>query len=69
MFMFVLFYRICTHVRLGILATSLNVYACFVFEGIYTCKIRNVGDENLYSFTVFIQGMYTYKPGNVGNVP
>ena len=51
MFMFVILCRVCTHVRLGILATSLCVYVCVVVEGIYTC----------------IEGMYRCDAGNFGN--
>ena len=40
-FMFVLLYRVCTHVRLSIFATELCVYVCAVVEGMHTCKTGN----------------------------
>ena len=40
-FMFVLLYRVCTHLRLVILETSLCVYVCVVVYGVYT---RMTGD-------------------------
>ena len=36
--MFVLLYRVCTHVRPGILEAIICVYICVVVEGMYTCK-------------------------------
>ena len=40
-FMFVLLYRVCTHVEMGILAPILCVFGFVDVEGIYTCKTRN----------------------------
>ena len=39
--MLVLLSRVCTHVRLDILAMSLCLYVCVVVEGMYTFKTRN----------------------------
>ena len=36
--MFLLLYRVCTNVRLGILETSLCVYICVFVEGMYKCE-------------------------------
>ena len=47
MFTFVLFYRVYTHVILGILETSLCVYIFVVVEGMYKQKNRKFGNENL----------------------
>ena len=40
--MFLLLYRVCTHVRLGSLGMSLCVYVCVVVEGMYTFKTGNL---------------------------
>ena len=50
MFMFVLLYRyrVCTHVRLGMLATILCGYVFVIVKGMYTCKSDNFGNERLY---------------------
>ena len=45
LFMFVLLYRVCTHVRLGILEMILFVYICAVVEGMDACKTENFGNE------------------------
>ena len=47
MFMFLLLYRVCTHVELGVLATGLCVYVCVGLEGMYTCKISCFGNNHL----------------------
>ena len=47
MFMFVFLYRVCTHVRLRILATISCVYVCVVVEGMYICKTENFVNEPL----------------------
>ena len=47
MFMFLLLYRVCKHVILGILQTSLCVYVGFVVEGMYTCKTGHFGNKPL----------------------
>ena len=56
MFMFVLLYRICTHVRMGILEKILCVYVCVVVEGMYTCKTVNFGNEPLCLCLCFCRG-------------
>ena len=56
MFMFVLLYRLCTHVRMVILATSLCVYVCVVVEGMYTCNTGHFGNETLYLFFCYSRG-------------
>ena len=43
-FMSVLFYRVCTHLRLGVLESSLCVCVCVGVEGTYTCKTGNCGN-------------------------
>ena len=45
--MFVLLQRLFTHVRLGILETSLGVYDSVVVQGMYTCKTGNFGNGPL----------------------
>ena len=67
--MFVLLQRVCKHVRLGILETSLCVYVICVFEVMYTCKTGNIGINPLYYFCVVVEGMYTCKTGNFRNKP
>ena len=52
--MFVLVYRVCTHVRLGILATSICVYVCVGVESMYTCKIGNVWQPATVSMFVLL---------------
>ena len=47
MFIFVLFYRVCAHVRLEMLETRFCVYVCVVVEGMYTCKTGSFGKETL----------------------
>ena len=37
-FMSVLLQKVCTHVRLGILASSVCVHVCVVVEGMYACR-------------------------------
>ena len=48
MFIFVLLYRVCTHVRMGILAKSLCVYVCVVVESMYTCETGNFSKDTSY---------------------
>ena len=48
-FMLVLLYRVCTHVRLGILATRLCVYDSGVVEGMRTCNTGHFGNKRLCS--------------------
>ena len=45
MFMFVLLYRVCMDVILGILETIVCVYVCVGVEVIYTCNTGNVGND------------------------
>ena len=47
MFMFVLLYIVCTHLKQIILSTRLFVYVCDVVEGMYTCKTEHFGNEPL----------------------
>ena len=35
---FLLLYRVCSHVRLGMFETCLYVHVCIFVEGMYTCK-------------------------------
>ena len=41
--MYLLLYRVCTHVELGILEKRFFVYICVGVEGMYTCKTGNFG--------------------------
>ena len=43
--MFLLLYRVCTHVRMGILVIGLCVYVCVVVKGIYTYNIGHFGNN------------------------
>ena len=56
----------CTHVRLGILETSLCVYVCVVVEGIYNCKNKNFGNNTLCLFPIVVDGMCTCKTRHFG---
>ena len=47
MFMYLLLYRVCTHVRLVILATGLCIYVCVGVEGMYTYKKWRFGNNYL----------------------
>ena len=47
-FMFVLLWRVCTHIRLRSLAPSIFVYVCVVIENIYTCNTGYFGYEPLF---------------------
>ena len=56
MCMLVLLYRVCTDVRLGILATILLVYVCVLVEGMYTCKADNSGNNTSCLYLFFCRG-------------
>ena len=51
-----LFYRVCTHERLGILEMSSCVYVCVVVEGMYTCKNCHFVNKPLCLFFCFCIG-------------
>ena len=46
-FMFVLLYRVCTHVRMVNLPTGVCIYFCVGVEGMYTCKTGHFGIKSL----------------------
>ena len=54
--MFVLLYRLCEHVRLRILATSLCVYVFFAVECMYICKTGHFGNDILCSYLCCCRG-------------
>ena len=56
MFVFVLFYRVCTHVRLGIMETRLFVYVFVVVQDIYTCNYGHFGNDPLCLDSRFCKG-------------
>ena len=56
LFMFVLLYSVCTHVRLGILATTICVYVCVLVEDMYTFSTGNYGNCYLCLFECFFKG-------------
>ena len=64
--MFVMFWRVCTHVRLGILANSLCGYVCVVADGMYTYKTCSFGKSTYIYVYVVVEGMYTCKTWNFG---
>ena len=41
------FYRVFTHVRLGILEKRIFFYVWFIVEGMYTCNTGHYGNETL----------------------
>ena len=47
MFMFLLLYRVCTHVILVILAPRFCIYVCVGLDGMYTCNAGNFGTERM----------------------
>ena len=47
MFLLLLLYRVCTNLRLVILAKGLSAYVFFGLEGIYTCKKWRFGNNHL----------------------
>ena len=47
MSVFVLLFRVFTHVILGILPLSFCVYVCVVVESMYTCNTVNIGNKLL----------------------
>ena len=55
MFIVVLLYRVCTNMRLEILAMSLSIHACVVVEGMYICKTRPLSRDTSCS------GLCVYK--------
>ena len=61
MLMFMMLYRVCTHVRPVILAMILCVYVGDVVEGIYTCKTLNFGKSVHVYVCILVEGMYTFK--------
>ena len=46
-FMIMLVYTVCTHIRMGILATNLCGHDCVVIEGMYTCNNGHFGNNPL----------------------
>ena len=58
--MFVLLYRACTNVILGILETRLCVYIYAVLEGIYKCETEGFCDKPLCLCLCFCRG-YVHK--------
>ena len=58
-FLFVLLHRVCKHIRLGILETSLCVYVCVIVEGMCTCRTDHFGNETLGLYLFFCIG-YTH---------
>ena len=54
--MFLLLYRVFTHVRLGNLEMGLCVYVCVVVEGMYTYKTGHFGNNNKCLFLCFCIG-------------
>ena len=61
--------RLCTHIRLGILATGIFVYNCVVLEGIYTCKAWSFSTRICLYVYVVLYDMYICKTGHFGNDP
>ena len=45
--MLFVFYRVCSHERLGMFETCLHVHVCIVVEGMYTCKTGNSSNKGL----------------------
>ena len=46
-YVFVVFNRVCTYVRLGVSETIISVYVCVNVEGMYTCKTGHFVNEPL----------------------
>ena len=55
--MFLLLYRVCTHIELGVLAIGLSVYVCVGVEGMYTCKTGRFGKIICFMLSVVVWGI------------
>ena len=62
--MFVLFYRVCMHVRLFILETINCVYVYVEVECMYTCHTGMLAKKPYFFVHVVVESMYTCKTGN-----
>ena len=68
--MFVLLYRVCTHVELGVLATGLSVYVCVGVEGMYTCKTGIFGNNHFCLCYLLLYRVCTHvRLGILANYP
>ena len=56
---FLLFYRVCSHVRLGIFETDPFVYVCIVVEGMYTCNTGHYINKGL-CLCFFLYRVFTH---------
>ena len=64
--MFLLFYKVLTHVRLVIVAMRVFVYVHFLVEGMYTCKTGHFVNKTFFIFLFVVEGMYSCKTGHLG---
>ena len=68
-FMFLLLYRLCTDIRLGILSSILHDSFCVVISSMSTCKTGNFGNDPSVYVWVYLQGEQNCKTGQFGNMP
>ena len=60
---------VCTHLRLGIFATSFCVYVFIIEKGMKTCKAGHFGNNHLCLCLCCSRKMYSCETGHLGNQP